>query len=63
MDKNWIDLLSLFDQRGVRYLIIGGWAVTLHSQPRFTKDLDLPIDPERANAQRCSMPLSRWVHL
>ncbi|MEZ2347121.1 nucleotidyltransferase [Terriglobus sp. RCC_193] len=51
MDKDWIDLLSLFDRHGVKYLIIGGWAVTFYSQPRFTKDLDLFIDSSKENAE------------
>lgn len=51
MDKDWIDLLSLFDQYGVRYLIVGGYAVMFHAQPRGTKDLDLFIDSSRKNAE------------
>ncbi len=38
------DLLSAFHAHGVRYLIVGGYAVIFHSQPRYTKDLDAPLD-------------------
>lgn len=51
MDRNWIELLSLFDRHGVRYLIVGGYAVIFHAQPRGTKDLDLFIDSARPNAE------------
>jgi hypothetical protein len=46
------DLLSAFNARGVRYLIVGGYAVIYHAQPRFTKDVDLFIhaDPKNAKA-------------
>ncbi|MFN7921006.1 MAG: DUF6036 family nucleotidyltransferase [Bryobacteraceae bacterium] len=43
--------MSAFQSHGVRYLIVGGVAVTFHSQPRFTKDLDLFIQSGPANAQ------------
>lgn len=45
------DLLSAFHAHGVRYLIVGGVAVIFHSQPRFTKDLDLFIEADPANAK------------
>lgn len=49
MDKDFSDILSLFDRYGVRYLVVGGFAVIFHSQPRGTKDIDLYLDSERAN--------------
>jgi hypothetical protein len=36
----------------VRYLIVGAYAVTFHARPRFTKDLDVWIEPEATNAER-----------
>ena len=45
------DLLSAFNARGVRYLIVGGYAVVFHAQPRFTKDIDLFIKADPTNAQ------------
>ena len=43
MYQDYKDLLSAFQSRGVKYLIVGGLAVIYHSQPRFTKDMDLFI--------------------
>jgi hypothetical protein len=34
-----------------RYLIVGGYAVIFHAQPRFTRDIDLFIKADLANAQ------------
>jgi Nucleotidyl transferase of unknown function (DUF2204) len=50
MYQDYKDLLSAFQSHGVRYLIVGGFAVIYHSQPRFTKDMDLFVkaDPENA---------------
>ena len=52
MFQDYKDLFSAFQSRGVKYLIVGGFAVIYHAQPRFTKDLDLFIqaDPENAKA-------------
>jgi hypothetical protein len=52
MYQDYKDLLSAFQSHGVKYLVVGGFAVIYHSQPRFTKDLDLFIkaDPENAKA-------------
>ena len=51
MFQDYKDLLSAFNAHGVRYLIVGGYAVIFHSQPRFTKDIDLFIQADPANAQ------------
>ena len=51
MYQDYKDLLSAFHAHGVRYLIVGGYAVIFHAQPRFTKDIDLFIKADAANAQ------------
>ena len=51
MFQDYKDLLSAFNAHGVRYLIVGGYAVIFHAQPRFTKDIDLFIQADAANAQ------------
>jgi hypothetical protein len=51
MYQDYKDLLSAFNAHGVRYLIVGAYAVIFHAQPRFTKDIDLFIQADLANAQ------------
>jgi hypothetical protein len=34
-----------------RYLLVDGYAVAFHAQPRFTKDLDIWADADPANAK------------
>jgi predicted nucleotidyltransferase len=46
------EMLAAFAAGGVRYLMIGGHAVSLHARARTTKDLDLWIDPARDNVAR-----------
>lgn len=47
-----IDLLTEFAKSEAEYLVIGGWAVGVHSEPRFTKDLDLLIGTSPENLDR-----------
>ena len=51
MYQDYKDLLSAFRAHGVRYLVVGAYAVIYHAQPRFTKDIDLFIKADPANAQ------------
>lgn len=40
------ELLKLFNDHDVKYLIVGAHAVIFYSEPRFTKDLDLWVPPQ-----------------
>jgi hypothetical protein len=51
MYQDYKDLLSAFHAHGVKYLIVGGYAVSFHAQPRATKDIDLFIKADPVNAQ------------
>lgn len=51
MYQDYKDLLSAFHAHGVEYLIVGGYAVIFHSQPRFTKDPDFFVKADRSNAK------------
>ncbi|MGD9873454.1 MAG: hypothetical protein AB7T27_04205 [Kiritimatiellia bacterium] len=46
------ELLVLFNEHKVDYLIVGGYALAFHGAPRYTGDIDLLVRPEPANAQR-----------
>ncbi len=37
------ELAAYLDEIGVRYALIGGLAVSIHSEPRFTSDVDLVV--------------------
>ena len=51
------DLLAAFAASGVRYLLLGGYAVVFHGRPRATKDLDLLVDLRDENRQRLAEAL------
>ena len=46
------ELLSIFKNNKVRYLIVGGYAVMRYTEPYYTKDLDIWIAADRDNAER-----------
>jgi hypothetical protein len=50
INSDFSDLLKLFDEYRVRYLVIGGYAVIQYAEPRFTEDLDLWISTDTTNA-------------
>ncbi len=52
MNSDFKELLKIFAKGKVKYLIIGGYAVAKHSEPRYTKDLDIWIGNSRENAER-----------
>jgi hypothetical protein len=51
MFDDYKELLSVFNAHNVKYLVVGGHAVSFHAQPRATKDLDLFIQAGPANAK------------
>jgi len=60
MDKDFKELLSAFNDHNVKYLIVGGYAVSYHSEPRFTKDLDLFIQSSAENAKAVFQALKEY---
>jgi hypothetical protein len=60
MYQDYKDLLSAFRSDGVKYLVVGGFAVMYHSQPRFTEDLDLFIKADPANAKATYAALAEF---
>jgi len=60
MYQDYKDLLSAFHAHGVRYLIVGGYAVVFHAQPRFTRDIDFFIKADLANARATYAALAEF---
>ncbi|MEA3350021.1 MAG: DUF6036 family nucleotidyltransferase [Chloroflexota bacterium] len=50
VNSDFTDLLKLFNDKDVRYMIIGGYAVIQYAEPRYTKDLDVWISTDVTNA-------------
>lgn len=52
LPRDFSEFLKLLNDRGVRYLVIGGYAVGYHGYPRATNDLDVWIAIAPDNAAR-----------
>ena len=52
INSDFRDLFVALNAAGCRYLLVGGYALAAHGAPRFTKDLDIWIEPEAANTAR-----------
>ena len=60
VNRDFKDLLSEFNAAEVRYLVVGAHAVIFYSVPRYTKDLDIWIEPTRENAERAYRALAAF---
>jgi predicted nucleotidyltransferase len=60
INSNFKDLLRLFAEGGVRFLVVGGYAVMKYTEPYYTKDLDLWIEPTPGNAGGVLAALRRF---
>jgi hypothetical protein len=60
LHPDFSDLLSEFARFGVRYALIGGYAVGIYAKPRATKDLDLLVSGEDDNLDRLAQALQAF---
>ena len=60
LGADFCDLLSAFRACDVKYKIIGGWAVSIHAQPRATLDMDIFVSPNKANLEAVYDALIRF---
>jgi hypothetical protein len=51
-EKDFEDLLRLFNRNKVKYCIVGAYAMAFYARPRFTKDIDILVEPNQRNASR-----------
>jgi hypothetical protein len=52
LEIDFIDFLRLCNKHQVKYLVVGGYAVSIHGYPRYTKDLDVCIESSEENAEK-----------
>lgn len=60
MNQDFKDLLRVFNEEKVKYLVVGGYALIKHSEPRYTKDLGLWVSPDEENAGRVFQALVKY---
>jgi hypothetical protein len=60
MFHDFKELLSIFNSQKVKYLIVGGYAVSYHAQPRATKDIDILVKPDADNGKAVYRALAKF---
>jgi hypothetical protein len=60
LPQDFRDLLREFADADVRYLLVGGYAVSFHARPRFTKDIDLWLEDSEDNLKQVEAALARF---
>ena len=60
LPQDFKDLLKLFLDHEVRFLIVGGYAVAFHGYPRFTGDLNILVDNSEINATKIVSSLKEF---
>ena len=58
--KDFEDMLTMLNKNDVQYLIVGGMAYIFHAKPRYTKDIDIWINPEKCNVERANKALAEY---
>lgn len=60
LNQDFKEFIQLLNEHDARYLIIGGYAVAFHGHPRYTKDLDIWIEPDQENAGKLLRALAQF---
>jgi len=60
LNDDWRDFLLALISTGTRFLLIGGHAIAVHAEPRFTEDLDVFVLPGLTNARRVRAALVKF---
>jgi hypothetical protein len=60
VQQDFKDLLALFNEHKIEYMIVGAYALAFHGAPRYTGDIDILVKPDPLNAQRIIAALNKF---
>jgi hypothetical protein len=60
MYPDFKELLFVLNVHRVKYLVVGAYAVSIHAQPRATKDLDILVQADARNAKAVFAALTQF---
>lgn len=58
--KDFEELFSCLRRHGVKAVVVGAHAVAFHAKPRYTKDIDVLLEPSPENAERVIAALNSF---
>jgi len=60
LTQDFKEFIQLLNEKSVKYLLVGGYAVGFYGNPRFTKDLDLWLECSNENAEKIEEVLKEF---
>jgi len=60
VEKDYEELLELFNRHKVKYCIVGAFALGFHALPRYTKDMDIFVEASPENAEKILSALKEF---
>ena len=60
VEKDYEELLLLFNKHKVKYCVIGAFAVGFYAIPRYTKDIDILVEPTTCNGEKIVTALKEF---
>jgi hypothetical protein len=60
LNQDFKEFIQSLNDNGVRYLVVGGYAVALHGYPRYTKDMDVWVEMTAENASKIIKALDQF---
>ena len=59
-NQDYKDLFRILNEENVEYMVVGAHAVIFYTEPRYTKDLDVWINPSTENALKVYHALRKF---
>lgn len=59
-ERDFVEFLELFNKNKVKYCVVGAFAVGLYGYPRYTKDIDILVEPSSKNAKKIIKALKEF---
>jgi len=60
VEKDYEEFIGLLNKNRVKYCIVGSFALAIHAKPRYTKDLDIFVEPTKENVERIIVALKEF---
>ena len=60
VQPDYEDMLKSLNYADVKYCIIGSFALAFHATPRYTKDMDILVEPTLANGKKIIQALNNF---
>ncbi|NER06795.1 MAG: hypothetical protein F6K17_31565 [Okeania sp. SIO3C4] len=60
LNNDFREFIELLNSNSVKYLVVGGYAVTVHGYPRYTSDIDFWLWIDQSNAEKIIKTLNEF---